>query len=313
MLRRARRPKLRTIPVPNQIPFPVELLGAALRHREEYALRDWRLLVAAGNGQGHCRLADFRAFLARVGFRRTAIAEATASVLKSGMANRTRNGHGDEVLVPLSIRRMLERYGLTGSTWRVDVAAGDLKGPGLRRRLLAYVEAGLGDAPISREVLGEITGVSRSTQIRGERDAGAVVRPNLVRLEAGEASAFVPCTRHGDDDCRRRTFQAKGCTHYQTANSVAYPHVPRRKRRVSADPMRAAGPAGGTRASRTLSRSRGAAANRGKRYHATAKKARRQGSRRWVAPDGTRREEPALAFEGTAVVRGRKVNVWGTV
>jgi hypothetical protein len=207
----------------------VEIVAAALQRNEEYALRDWYLARAAANGQGHCRPDRFRAFLRQVGFRRSQAEKIVKGLVTTGMASRRVTNHGQEVLYLLPLPQMIDRYGLGEARWRVSIPLGELKGKGLRHRLIPYVEAGLGESPKARSTLREITGVSKPTQIRGEKRARATVRPNYIRADLSTMERM-PCVAEGHE--AHRTFQHEGSVFIQTVNSVSYPTIPRRKRVV---------------------------------------------------------------------------------
>jgi hypothetical protein len=212
------------------IVLEVAIARAALKRGEEYLLRDWLYLREAGNGTGHCRRAAFSAFLKAQGFGPTQIAEITHRLLRNGLAERRFTGPGHhEVLMPLSKPQMLDRYGLGRSTWRVDVPLADLKGKGLRRRLFAYVEAGMGNSPIARSSLRRATGVSKSTQIRGEKCIGTLVQPQFVRVEPDQIEKM-PCVAEGHHG--HRCYLVGDSIYLQTANAYSHPAISRRKRVV---------------------------------------------------------------------------------
>lgn len=203
-----------------------ELAAAALTRKEEYSLAAWYLLRAAGNGRGHCRLGDFRIYLEQVGFRRSTLQEIVDRLLTSGLAKRGIGKRGQEVLKPLNLREMMVRYDLPKLRWRVDMPVGDLKGQGLRHRMFAHVEAGLGSAPKARETWRALTGVSTPTQIRGEKWAGSTVTPNYARAEHNDQERLL-CAPEGKE--RHRSFRDGDSVYLQIANSVSYPTIPRRK------------------------------------------------------------------------------------
>jgi hypothetical protein len=203
-----------------------ELAAAALKRHEEYHLAAWYLLRATGKGRGHCRLGDFQAYLKQVGFRRTAIQEIPDRLLGSGLARRRTGKRGQVVLKPLNLQEMMARYDLPRLRWRVDMPVRALKGQGLRHRLFAYVEAGLGSAPKARATFQALTGVSAPTQIRGEQRVGANVRPNYARTEH-HAQDRLLCVPEGKE--RHRSFRDAQSVYLQIPNSVSYPSIPRRK------------------------------------------------------------------------------------
>jgi hypothetical protein len=207
----------------------VGIAAAALRHREEYSLRGWHLLREAGNGQGHCRPARFRAFLTNAGFRRTQITEIIEDLVRSGMAARRVNTHGHEVLVPLTLQEMLARYDLPETRWTVSIPLSALKGKAVRQQFFAHVEAGLGNSPKARATWTAITGVAKSTQIRAEKRVGAKVRPNVIRAEHNTHDRLL-CVEEGREG--HRSFRDEHSVYLQTVNSVSYPNSPRRKRVV---------------------------------------------------------------------------------
>jgi hypothetical protein len=207
----------------------IEIVAAALRHHEEYALRDWYLACAAGNGQGHCRPDSFRAFLRARGFRRTQVEKIITGLVATGMASRRFTKHGQEVLFLLPLPKMIDRYGLGSVRRGVNIPVQELKGKGLRQTLFAYVQAGLGESPKARSTLREMTGVSKPTQIRAEKRAGAQVKPNYIRADLSTMDRM-PCVAEGHEG--HRTFRHDGSVFIQTANSVSYPTIPRRKRVV---------------------------------------------------------------------------------
>jgi hypothetical protein len=247
-----------------------EIAAAALLRDEEYALRDWYLARAAANGQGHCRVDQFRAFLRARGFRRTQIAKIIKGLVATGMASRRFTTYGQEVLYLLPLRKMIDRYGLGSVRWRVNMPLQELKGKALRQTLFAYVKAGLGESLKARSTLRAITGVSEPTQIRGQKRTGAQVKPNFVRVDLSTIDRM-PCVAEGHEG--HRTFRHDGSVFIQTVNSVSYPTIPRRKRVVHGTD----GHCSDYRAQQPTLR---------RRYFSDVRKARKQGKWRAMTVDG---------------------------
>jgi hypothetical protein len=215
---------------PGDMCFHVDLAEVALQRDEEYAFRDWMYLVRAGRGQGHCRLKDVRAFLRELGFGRTAIQDIVQRLLSSGLATlcQTKRGQHD-VLRPLTVRQLIDRYGLSASRWRVRIPLHELKARGLRGLLFGYVQAGRGDRPIARATLCQQTDVSKPTQRRGERRAGIAVTPNFIRVDPSTVDRM-PCVAEEHEG--QRVFRQDGSVFIQTANSYQHPTLTRSKRVV---------------------------------------------------------------------------------
>src|SRR5215207_2408919 len=111
-----------------------DIAAAALHAHEEYAYRDWLLLRNAGQGQGHCRTERFHAWLARNGYAPTTIEEIVKRLTESGFAERRLAAGEHEVLKPLPLPEVIDRFRIGKSTRRVAVDISVLKGKGLRRR-----------------------------------------------------------------------------------------------------------------------------------------------------------------------------------
>lgn len=197
----------------------VDIVMAALSRGAELALRDWRLLRTAENGQGHCREPEFRAHLARLGYRRTAIADAKKRLIATGMATvQSPIRGGPPVWRPLSLTGMIDRFGLGRIRRHLQVPLADLKRKALPQRLFALVEAGLGNTPKARGTLEAMTVVPKTTQIRAEKRIGAVVSVNHVRASL-DAVAAMPGVAEGRPG--RRTVSDESSPYVQTVNSVA--------------------------------------------------------------------------------------------
>ncbi len=218
--------------VKDSVFVPVQLIAASLKKHEEYDLRNWILLRDASSGKGHCQLSDFRTYLRGLGYRRTAIEGIVSGLISQGLARRSRNKGGYQVLKHLSLMQICARYQLLRVSERVQVNHADLKGKGLRHRFFAYVEAGLSGRPISRETLETLTGVSKPTQRRGERRMGAQVKPNYLRVEMKdlkEKADLVPC--NPENGCRR-SFRSGDSLMIQMPNSYSFPAINCKKRKL---------------------------------------------------------------------------------
>ena len=275
----------------------VDIAAAALKRREEYTLRGWLLLREAGNGQGHCRPAVFRAFLHQAGFRRTQIAKIIDDLIRSGMAARRVNTHGHEVLKPLTLQEMLARYDLPETKWRVSIPLSSLKGKDLRQQFFAHVEAGLGDSPKARATLTALTDVAKSTQIRAQKRAGAKVRPNYTRTEHNAHDRLL-CVDEGRE--RHRSFRDEHSVYLQTDNSVSYPDIPRRKRVVK---NHACSPSSENRARQPTVR---------RRFFTNGRKAAKQREWRVMTADGEI-VRPVLVEEDARGLGRPDIGVYGMV
>jgi hypothetical protein len=275
----------------------VQIAAAALLRHEEYSLRGWLLLREAGNGQGHCRPARFRAFLTNAGFRRTQIAEIINDLVRSGMAARRLNNHGHEVLKPLTLQEMLARYDLPETRWMVSIPLGALKGKALRQQFFAHVEAGLGNNPKARATWTAITGVAKSTQIRAEKRVGAKVTPNVIRAEHNAHDRLL-CVEEGRE--RHRSFRDEQSVYLQTVNSVSYPDIPRRKRVVK---NHACSPCSDDRAQQPTVR---------RRYFTNVRKAAKQREWRVTTVDGEI-VRPVLVEEDAQALGRSDIGVYGMV
>lgn len=273
----------------------VDIVAEALKRNEELALRGWYLLRTAQNGQGHCREPEFRAHLARLGYRRTAITGVMKRLLASGMATvATPKRGGPPVWRPLTAAEMVDRYGLLCNRRQVKMPLDELKGKALRQRLFAYVEAGLGDAPKARSTLEQLTGVPRTTQRRAEKRMGAAVTENYLRVSRGAIEAM-PCV--AEDRPGRKTFADDASLYFQTANSIAYPHIQRRKRVVHGSSKHR--PRNGD----------GRKTRRRRLYFGEARAAVRQGCY-WTRTDEGVITLPTRLEEPSRIVRGSKVRIW---
>lgn len=275
----------------------VDIAAAALKRREEYSLRGWLLLREAGDGQGHCRPARFKAFLSKVGFRRSRIGEIINDLVQSGMATRCVNKHGHEVLKPLTLQEMLARYDLPETRWKVNIPLSSLKGKDLRQQFFAHVEAGLGDSPKARATLTAITGVAKSTQIRAEKRAGAKVRRNYTRAEHNAHDRLL-CVDEGHE--RHRSFRDEHSVYLQTVNSVSYPAIPRRKRVVK---HHACSPCSEIRAQQPTVR---------RRYFTNGRKAAKQREWRVMTANG-QIARPVLVEEDARSLGRPDIGVYGLV
>jgi hypothetical protein len=282
----------------------VELAAAVLRQREEIAYRDWLLLRTAANGSGHCRVTEFRRFLKEQGYRRQNIDQIIQRLKRSGLGRLSLARQAHEVLVARSLQEMMGLYGLEALRYRVSVPIAQLKVAGQRGQFFALVQAGIGGNPVARETWEATTGVSRPTQIRAEKRNGADCRPNFQRVDlqrenesVDEALARLPALSEGHEG--QRCFRRDNALFMQMPNSVAYPHISRRKRIVR----------------RALGHCRADAAPQpttGRRYFSDLRGAQKQ--REWgCRTDHGWERRGSLVEEDPVRWRSTTVGVWGAV
>ena len=195
---------------------------------------------------------------------------------------------------------MIDRYGIGSSRWRVPIPLSEFKGTGFSSRLFAYVQAGLGDRPLSREILQELTGVSKSTQIRGEKAKKVLVQQNFGRVDATsieDAVAKMPVVREG---CAgHRFFRSGASLYFQIPNSFSHADIRRRKRVVHGS----CGHCGDNAALQPTNR---------ERYFADCTRAVKK--REWhVQIENQECRLPVFVVEEPMQWRGKTVGVWGVI
>jgi hypothetical protein len=281
-----------------EIGVPVEIIGAALRSGEHRALRGWILLQFADTGRtGRLRRADAVAFLKRRGFPKSTIQDILQEVVSSGMAAVRRSKSGTDFVVLLGRRAMLDRFDVPRSRWTIPVSIARLKrGKGIRSYLFTLVQAAHGNMPIARVTLQEMTGVSKSSQIRAEKHEGVRVGREFARYQLDRLER-IPWAAEGHEG--HRSFNRNGSHYRQIPNTYWHPRATRKKQIIY-----------GTHGHCRTNTGRQPTFKR--RFFLDSQQAMKHGVWHGVV-GGSRETRPALIVEEPEIVGGLPVGVWGVV
>ena len=221
--------RARTATAEHRVPVtvPAEVAAAALRAKAHRELSLWLLArCAPGADCGHLRREHLEAQF--VGFVQPRTARAwVGQLLASGLATERHARSGEPTVVLASIRDVIRRYRVASSRHSVVVEARHLAGRARRQYLTCVARAPRGARPTARDTVTAMTGVSKTTQRRGERRHHATVQPAVLRHRVRRNQSPDSLPRVDLPSVR----VADGETFQQLPNTTAFPSIVVRRRR----------------------------------------------------------------------------------